>query len=116
MLKPDYPLVFVALLCGGCVGDEAPAPDPAQVERLLFRLEAQRAGADDLPVSSQARDKLNRAERLVAPLDKVQSDKIEPELAAALFPASKRRDPALEAAIRAPGPPSSENCGNDGDF
>jgi hypothetical protein len=74
-------LLLIALLAAGCAREDAPAPQPVEVERLLVRLNV----AQDQPLPAKARDKIYRAERLVAPLEKVQPDKIDPNLAAALI-------------------------------
>ncbi len=74
--------LVLGIACAGCSSEEPPAPDPAAVEQLLVRLESQQGGnLDRLP--RKTRQKVQRAERLVAPLEKVQADKINPNLALA---------------------------------
>ena len=79
-----WPLVLVAIGCAACTRQEAPQPDPAAVDRLLVRLDAQQSGVAE-ELGPKASQKLNRAERLVAPLEKVQPDKINPEIALSLI-------------------------------
>ncbi len=80
-----WPLVLVAALgCAACAAEETPEPDPAAVERLLVRLDAQQSGVAEA-LGPKASQKLNRAERMVAPLEKVQADKINPEIALSLI-------------------------------
>jgi hypothetical protein len=77
-------LPFLTLLCAACA-EQAPSPAPGQVERLLVRLEAERQDTADLLLSDKQREKLNRAERLVAPLEKLPAEKIDPSVAEALI-------------------------------
>ena len=79
-----WPLVLSALGCAACAREAPPQPDPAAVERLLVRLDAQQSGVTE-ELGPKASQKLSRAERLVAPLDKVQADKINPEIALSLI-------------------------------
>ena len=79
-------LIFAALavFCGACAREAPPPPDPGDVERLLARMDAQRDDpSDHLPDKAVA--KIRRAERLVAPLEKVQADRIDPDLALKLI-------------------------------
>ena len=77
-------ILLTALGCAACAGQDEPQADPAAIERLLVRLDAQQSGvAEQLP--PKATEKLNRAERLVAPLEKVQPDKINPDVAIAII-------------------------------
>ena len=75
---------MLAIGCSACAGQEAPQPDPVAVDRLLVRLDAQQSGVAE-ELGSKARQKLNRADRLVPPLEKVQPDKIDPEIAFSLI-------------------------------
>ncbi|HET9426892.1 MAG TPA: hypothetical protein VFO69_00890 [Allosphingosinicella sp.] len=84
MPKSPLLILIVAGLVVGCSSEEPPAPDPGTVERLLVRLDSQSDSAvERLP--HKARQKVQSAERLVAPLEKVQADKIDPNLALALI-------------------------------
>ena len=77
------PALLVALTCSACAQDPEPRADPAAVDRLLVRLDVQQSGqvAEMLPDKTQA--KLNRADRLVAPLEKLGPEKIDPQVALA---------------------------------
>ena len=83
-IKPIFIMATLGTFCAACSGETPPPPEPGAVERLLARMEAQR---DDparlLPV--KAREKVRQAERLVPPLEKVQADRIDPDLALALI-------------------------------
>lgn len=76
--------LLLSIACVGCAGENPTPADPAAVERLLARLEARQAADADRLLSGKGRDKLNRAERLVAPLEKLPPEKIDPSVAAAL--------------------------------
>jgi hypothetical protein len=68
-----------------CSGDPPPKPDPQQVREALARLESRQSQPADAWLSRKQRTRLHQAERLVAPLEKVQPDRIDPALAAALI-------------------------------
>lgn len=82
MSKVTILSLVLGIACAGCSSEEPPAPDPGAVEQLLVRLDSQQGGTlDRLP--QKTRQKVQRAERFVAPLEKVQADKINPNLALA---------------------------------
>ena len=85
MAKPLILILAFAALCGGCGSEPAPKPDPGEVERLVARLDSRRAEAVDERVPDQMRAKAQSADRLVAPLEKVQADRIDPKLALELI-------------------------------
>jgi hypothetical protein len=75
--------LFIALpvlALAACGHQEVPIADPAEMEQLLVRLEAEQASAADL-LPAKASAKIHQAERLVPPLEKVQVDKIDPQIA-----------------------------------
>jgi hypothetical protein len=73
------------LLAGACAGEKAPVPAPGQVERLLVRLETNRQDEAAQLLTDKQRERLARAERLVAPLEKLPAEKIDPSVAEALI-------------------------------
>ena len=70
----------LACLCGAC-SREAPLPsaDPVQVERLVARIDA----APKLP--APIAEKVEKADRIAGTVTKVQADKIDPAVVAALI-------------------------------
>ena len=81
MIRVLVPLFLAAAATLGCAESEPPEPaDPQALERLLVRLDA----APET-LTPAARDKLARAERLAAPLEKLEADKIDPSVAEALI-------------------------------
>ena len=82
MLKRPI-LVLLCAWAAGCGREQQAAADPVEVDRLLARLEAGEATA--VSASAYNSEKISRAERLVAPLEKVQPDKIDPDLAFAMI-------------------------------
>ena len=79
MVKPMILLAFVIAPLAACAEREPePQAQPRELQLLLSRLD----NSAELPPA--ARDKLARAERLVAPLDKLDADKIDPSVAEAL--------------------------------
>ena len=85
MMTKTIPLILtLGAICGACAAEAPPKPNPGDVERLLARMDAQRDDASDhLPDKAVA--KVRRAERLDAPLEKVQADRIDPDLALELI-------------------------------
>lgn len=85
MIRTISILLLFALACSACAENEQPEPDPEQVRQLLASLEAHPAAATVSALPPQARDKVGRADRMMGSLEKVQPEKIDPAVAAALI-------------------------------
>ena len=85
MTKATPLLILASLGCAACAQRDQPRPAPDQVRQLLAELEArpEARAAADLPPT--ARDKAAQADRMVGSLEKVQPEKIDPAVAAALI-------------------------------
>ena len=75
--------LLLLLACSACAQNRAPHVDPVAVDRLLVRLEAQQTGPVEELLPEKTEAKLNRADRLVAPLEKIGAEKIDPQVALA---------------------------------
>ena len=75
----------LALACSACTEDRGAAADPVAVERLLVRLETQRSGPVERLLPAKTEAKLNRADRLVAPIEKIGPEEINPRIAFAFL-------------------------------
>lgn len=72
------------LLAAACSEAPPAAADPERVEQALAAAGAEAAAAEP-PAADKARDKLEKADRLVGTLDKVQPDRVDPDVAASLL-------------------------------
>jgi hypothetical protein len=79
--------LFASLACAACAREEPPQADPADVERVLARLEAQDdSGARiEETLGPKAKAKAEQADRLVPTLSRVPVEKIDPSVAASLL-------------------------------
>ena len=69
----------LALAAAGCAEESAPRADPAKVERLMARVEAEQA----LPTGIQS--KLQKADRIAGTVARIAPEKIDPDVAVALI-------------------------------
>jgi predicted outer membrane protein len=73
MVKPKFLLALAALPLAACGAEETPQPDPAAVQRLLASLEAEAAAA--AAPAAKIEEKVEKAERLVAAVDRADPDR-----------------------------------------
>ena len=85
MIRNLSMLLLSALAFSACAEKQDPKPDPEQVRRLLANLETHPAAATVAALPAPARDKVGRADRMMGSLEKVQPEKIDPAVAAALI-------------------------------
>ncbi len=71
MIRRVSSLVLAPLLCIGCAEKREPRPDPAKLEALVASIEA-------------AEQEAGKADRLIASVEKIPPERIDPKLALAV--------------------------------
>ena len=77
-------LFAACLVCSACAEEQQPQPDPVALERLLASAEAEAAPPQAAAASKAAGDNVADIDRLESSIQKLDVDRVDPTLAAAI--------------------------------